>query len=487
MRRFLPTLILLALVPIAFWAGRTSTRGPAPPPGGRKVLYYVDPMNPAFRSPEPGTAPCGMPLEPVYADGTGGGAQGAALPAGAVQVRPDRQQLIGVRTEKAGTRALNRGLRLLGRVAPDERRVFRLNSVTAGWVRDVSGPTTGSVVRKGELLGTYYSQELLGPQQAFVYALDAYDRFKAAGADEMQIEINERNVANARQVLVNLGMSEIQVDAIAASRKTAPLLEMRAPGAGVLLSRNVALGQRFDPTTELFAIADLSHVWVLADLFERDADALRPGVRARVSAPALGRTFEGVVSRSLPQFDPDSRTLKARLEVANPGLPLRPGMFVDVTIDVPAGEPGRIVVPATAVLDSGTRRTVFVERGPGIFEPRPVETGRRTGTEVEILSGLAEGETVVVSGNFLLDSESRMRTAGAAPAAAAEPTAGAEPVAAAAKDPVCHMDVDPAAARADGLVAEVAGTTYYFCNPACRTRFLADPAAFPAAAARPAP
>ena len=485
MSRRLLIALLVILVPLAFVAGRRLGRGGASAqPGGRTVLYYVDPMNPAFRSPTPGTAPCGMALEPVYADG-GGAAAGSALPAGAVSVRPDRQQLIGVQTATVARRPGARALRLLGRVAPDELRLFRLSSVTAGWVREVAGPTTGSVVRKNEKLGTYYSQELFGPQQAFVYALDALDRFRESGANEQQIEINDRNVANARQTLLNLGMSEQQIEAIASARRIDPLVEMRAPGSGVVLARNVALGQRFDPYAELFVIADLSRVWILADAFEGDEEVLKPGLVARVAVPATGRTFEATVSRALPQFDPATRTLKVRLEAANPDLALRPGMFVDVAVDIET--PPAIVVPASAVLDSGSRKTVFVAQGEGLFVPRPVTTGRRYGAEVEILSGLEAGETVVVAGNFLLDSESRMRSAGtqAPPAAAPEATtaAGAAGATAEAIDPICGMTVDPAEARAAGLVSEHDSRSWFFCAPGCKKRFDADPAAALAKAA----
>jgi Cu(I)/Ag(I) efflux system membrane fusion protein len=485
MSRRLLIALLVILVPLAFVAGRWLGRGGASTqPGGRTVLYYVDPMNPAFRSPTPGTAPCGMPLEPVYSDG-GGAVAGSALPAGAVSVRPDRQQLIGVQTAAVSHRPGARSLRLLGRVAPDELRLFRLSSVTAGWVREVSGPTTGSLVRKNEKLGTYYSQELTGPQQAFVYALDALDRFRESGANEQQIEINERNVANARQVLLNLGMSEPQIQAVADSRQIAPLVEMRAPGSGVVLARNVALGQRFDPYAELFVIADLSRVWILADAFEGDEEILQPGLVARVAVPATGRTLQATVSRALPQFDPATRTLKVRLEAANPDLALRPGMFVDVEVEVET--PPALVVPASAVLDSGSRRTVFVAQGEGTFVPRAVTTGRRYGAEVEILSGLEAGEAVVVAGNFLLDSESRMRSAGtqAPPATApkAPDAAGAAGATADAIDPICGMAVDPAEARAAGLVSEHGGRSWFFCNPGCKKRFDVDPAAALAKAA----
>lgn len=444
---------LLALLPVAFAGGYwLADRDGDAPSAERKVLYWVDPMNPSFRSPTPGTAPCGMPLEPVYADG-----EAPAAP-GAVRVRADRQQLIGVRVEPARRRAAMRGLRLPGRVAVDESRLYRIYSISEGWIRELGPSTTGSVVERDARLASFYSQEILGPQQAYLYALEALDRFVASGtASEEQLALNRRNVRNTRQALLNLGMGETQVDEVAKSRQGATLVDIRSPAAGFVLQRNVSIGQRFDRATELFTIADLRRVWILADVLEADAAALAPGTNAVVRAGGSAAR-PARVSGALPQFDPATRTFKVRLESDNPGFVLRPGMLVDVeaSLDLPES----IVVPASAVIDSGLRRTVFVETEAGIFEPREVTTGWRAGGDVEVVGGLAEGERVVVSGNFLLDSESRMR---------AEP-----PDAARGKDPICGMDVDVAEARAQGRFLELDGKTSYFCAPGCKDAFAAQ-------------
>jgi Cu(I)/Ag(I) efflux system membrane fusion protein len=410
-----------------------------------------------------------MPLEPVYADGSGAAAP--ALPVGAVDVRSDRQQLIGMRVEPAVRREVTATLRVLGRVAVDEGRLFRVFSVTEGWIRELGAATTGSLVSKDELLAAYYSQEILGPQQAFIYALEALDRFIASGtASTEQIELNEKNVRNTRQTLYNLGMGPTQVEDIARLRQVIPHIQVRAPATGFVLARNVSMGQRFDRTAELYTIADLSRVWILADVFEGDAAAFVPGAKARVRLGGRTETLTATVSRVLPRFDPASRTLKVRLEAANPGYVFRPDVYVDVELET--RRPEAVVVPSSAVLDSGLESKVFVERGEGVFEPRRVTTGWRHGGLVAIDEGLAPGERVVVTGNFLLDSESRMRLAGATPDPSPAPK-GEMP----AKDPVCGMDVDRAAARAAGRTSEHGGETYYFCAPGCKKAFDADPAA----------
>ena len=453
---------------IGYWS-RGGGTGSGRSSGGRQILYWVDPMNPALKSDRPGIAPCGMPLEPVYADEVqaGGEPSGrlASMPPGTVQITPERQQLIGVRVEPVSVRSLKHTLRLLGRVAADETRVFRLYSVTEGWVREISPATTGSIAQKDEVLAAYYSQEVLGPQQAYIYALDALDRFIASGtATEEQLKINRNNVATTRQALLNLGMNEFQAEEIAKRRKADRHVQIRAPVTGFILARNISMGQRFDRTTELYTIADLSRVWILADVFENDASFIKPGTIARVLVPQMRREYEARVSSVPPQFDAVSRSLKFRLETDNDGLALRPDMFVDV--ELPITLPPGLVVPSDAVLDSGLKKTVFVDRGAGVFEPRRVETGLRFGDQVEITGGLMPGEMIVVSGNFFVDSESRMKGASApAPAALA-------------RDPVCGMEVDEEKARAEGRVSVYQGKTFFFCAAGCKGSFDRDPKAY---------
>ena len=486
MRLRVSTVVLAVLVPLAYWAGQRGNGSPARAPGAgastRDVLYYVDPMNPSFRSKVPGTAPCGMPLEPVYADGGG-----SADTADAIAVRASRQQLVGVTVEKASRRVVRHRLRLLGRVAVDEARLFRLYPVTPGWIRELGVATTGSFVRRGEVLASYYAPETATPQQTLLYTLDSRDKVRQTSFNRYdnlqggdQLAAYERNLRLARQNLSDLGFPPEQIAQIEAARQPARLVQIRAPAAALVLARNVSLGQRFEPAVELFTLADIRRVWVLADANESDAPLLRPGAVAHVRQPRQGHALEARVSRVPPQFDTAARTLRVRLELDNPGFLLRPDMYVDVEVDVELGP--ALVIPGQAVIDSGARRIVYVRTGEGEFSPRPVQVGWRHEQLAEILSGLQEGEDVVTSGNFLLDSESRMRTADPLPAAAAAAAPDAAPKdgpgAETAVDPVCGMTVEAGVARAAGLTSQREGRTVHFCNPSCKRKFDADPARY---------
>jgi membrane fusion protein, copper/silver efflux system len=481
MKRSLGAGFLVVLLAGAFLAGRWYQNAHLSKKDAgtdRKVLYYVDPMNPALKSDKPGVAPCGMPLEAVYADDT---SVPAGMRPGAVRVTEEQQQLIGVKVATVRKGPWSDTVRVLGRVAADEDRVYRVTAATDGWVKSTTGVTTGSLTRKDELLATFYAPEFFPAIKAFLYGMRSLERFETSGTETpQQLELTSANIDNYRVSLLNLGMSEHQIDEMRRTRHGSDRIELRAPEAGFVLRRNVSLGQRFVKGEELYKIADLRRVWILADVFENEAAYFRPGTVVRVLLPNQGKTFRATVSAVLPQFDAVSRTLKVRLVVDNPGLLLRPDMFVDV--DLPVSFPAAIAVPVDAVRASGLHRTVYIDLGNGFFEPRDVETGWRFGDRVEIVRGLAPGDRIVVSGNFLIDSESRMR-AGATPTAGADDrppaSAAAEPVsvakAAVARDLVCGMYFKAEAARAAGLMVEYRGTPYYFCSEECKSRFQKDP------------
>jgi membrane fusion protein, copper/silver efflux system len=366
----------------------------------RKVLYYVDPMHPAYTSDRPGKAPdCGMSLTPVYED------------AGLVRVRPDMQGVIGVRTETVATKPAAATLRLFGRVAPDETRLYRITAGTDGYVSDVSHVTTGSRVEAGAWLVTIAAPDARTPIQAYLVALDAQEQGTQRPADTPGVV--DRGLEQAEAALLTMGMSRAQIDEIRHTRRASSSIRMTAPAAGYVLDRRLAAG-RVAAGEELFRIADLRRVWILADVSSRDAQFVRPGADVEIAVPGLGRTMRGAVSAAVaPQFDAASQTVSIRLDADNPDGALRPGMAVDVHVRL-ALPPG-IAVPVDAVLDTGLKKRVFVERGQGLFEPREVETGWRAGERVEIVRGLSAGERVVVSGTFLLDSETRLRRAPVVP------------------------------------------------------------------------
>ena len=374
---------------------------------GRRVLYYQDPMHPAYKSDKPGIAPdCGMQLEPVYADGEESELHGRQAPStpGAVRISETKQRSVGIRTEEVTRASRDHTLRVLGRVALDETRIYRVAAAVDGWVRKAGPIVTGSIVQRDEVLATFYNRDFLTAQQTYLYALNTMDRFKDNESED-QLKLTRAQKRASEENLEFLGMGETQLRQVALTREIARDIEFRSPVTGLVVARNAFSGLRFDRGSELFRIADLNHVWILADVFENDARLLRAVRRANVRYQ--DRLFAVHLSSALPQFDPASRALKVRLEMDNPDLTLRPDMFVDVEFQ--ASLPAAIAVPSDAVVDSGLRKTVYVETADGSFVPRQVETGWRLGDSVEIVSGLAAGERVVVAGNFLLDSESRMR------------------------------------------------------------------------------
>jgi membrane fusion protein, copper/silver efflux system len=415
--------------------------------GGRKVLYYVDPMHPAYKSSKPGIAPdCGMKLEPVYEDDsavkTGASDTHSSMPAGSIQITPEKQQLIGLRVIEAGNGSESGRLRTTGRVTLDESLVYQVTSGIEGWVRDTTAVVPGSFVHKDEVLGTVYNKDVLTAQQQYV---------------------NYHQPKILEDSLLALGMSQAQVDELARTGSASGDIQLRSPVDGVVVARNVRPGSRIDKGADLFRVAKLSRMWILADVFEGEAQHLRPGTVVRVGIAGETATRHAKVDASLPQFDPATRTLKLRLIADNADLRLRPDMFVDV--ELPVELPRGLTVPSDAVMDTGLRKRVYVDRGNGFFEPREVETGWRYGDKVQIVSGLRAGERVVDSGTFLVDSESRLKLA----------SMGISATAAAVKDAVCGMDIDQAKAETSGHKSQIGGHTYYFCSDSCKRKFDQDP------------
>jgi membrane fusion protein, copper/silver efflux system len=371
----------------------------------RTILYYRCPMHPDVRSDHPGTAPCcGMAFEPLYADEAGAQATNGAVTASAAQ-----QQMIGVSTGVVAAAGGTEQVRAFGRVAADETRVFRITGGLEAYISELSGVTTGSAVRKGQWLGSYSTPEARLPVAGFITAVNTLDREEKTGAPNPSSLVTARtSIAVATQRLLTMGMSPLQIEEITRTREQTTTVRMTSPVDGFVLTRNVAPGQRFDAGAELFQLADLNHVWILADVPVADGDRIKPGTTARVivagrETPVRAR----VSSQVLPQFDPATQSFKLRLEADNPGFVLRPDMSVDVAFEV-AYEPA-LLVPADAVVFSGVSAHVFVERSAGVFEPRDVQIGRRHGNRIAIVNGLEPGQRIALSGTFLLDSESRMK------------------------------------------------------------------------------
>src|SRR5262245_30143230 len=275
---------------------------------GRRIIYYQDPMHPAYKSDKPGIAPdCGMRLEPVYADSESEPRDGRALSTtGSVHITAGQQRTIGLETETVTPAAGVHTLRVLGRVALDETRIYPLASVTDGYLRKLGPIVTGSIVRKGDLLATYYNREFLNAQQTYLIALAAMDRVKDS-AGEGQLKLNRDQIRAAEENLEFLGMGETQIREVARTRHIARDVEFRSPVTGLVLARNAFSALRFDRGAELFRIADINRVWIVADVFENDARLVRSARSATVRYQ--DREFPVRISNTLSQFDPASRAL----------------------------------------------------------------------------------------------------------------------------------------------------------------------------------
>lgn len=402
------TILALILIAAAFLAGYWLRRPAAAPAASseRKILYYVDPMHPAYKSDKPGIAPdCGMKLVPVYADSP----TPLATAPGMIHIDLEKQQLIGVRYGQAEYTSGAQIIRAQGKVAMDETRVSHVHSRTDGWIETVYVNFTGDLVKKGQPLLTIYSPDLLATQQEYLLALKAKDILRHSAMRDVATD-NDALVEAARKRLELWSLSDAQIDQIRSTGKPVANVTLYSPAAGYVITRNAFPNQKIAPDTDLYTLADLSRIWVLASVFEADAPQVRLGQAATVSLPyAGGRTYRGRVSYIQPQVDPATRTVTARIELDNPALALKPDMFVDIELAV--AQPARLTVPAEAVVDSGLAKTVFIDRGNGMFEPREVATGETVGPRVEILSGLKAGERIVTSGNFLIGSESQLKAA----------------------------------------------------------------------------
>src|SRR5438477_1674198 len=451
---------LLVIALGAFVAGRFSGGSRHQnSPSAKRVLYYVDPMHPAYKSDKPGTAPdCGMALEPVY-EGDDLAAK-LQLPAGAVAISADKQRLIGVRTETVEKNSGSRVVRTTGRVAPHDNRVYRLMAGTDGWIQALQDNPAGTVVKKDQVLATFYSREFRNAEQAYLGSLASQDRVRAVREPDEQNRAGDSSIRINEEQLRTLGMGEPQIRELAKTRQVTGDITVVAPVDGIVLSRSISPQQRFEKGTEFYKVADLSKVWIVADVFGDEASALRPGSRATIYVRELSKTVTALVMDSPPLFDPASRTLKLRLETDNPGTLLRPDMYVDVEFRAPV--PAGISVPAEAVLDSGMQKIVYLESGDGVFEPRPVELGTSFGGRVTVKRGLSEGDRVVTSGNFLIDSESRMKPASLRTVNEKHDAAAETPArnAALTTDPVCGMPVEHDKSVAGGYTETYRGETF---------------------------
>ena len=391
--------------------------------GERKILFYRNPMDPSVTSPVPMKDEMGMDYVPVYSDEISGGAGTGVEGYAPIRLTDEKIRLAGVQTARALSDRVARTVRTVGLVTPDERRVRRVQTKVSGWVEQLHVNFMGQAVSKGQPIVAIYSPELLASQEEFLRAREAAARAEGTGTADAARDLVEASRRRLRLFDVPESFIE-EMERTGEPRRTVTLL---APVSGYVTSKEIFEGTQVAPGMELFTVTDLSRVWIEAQVYEYEAPFVKLEQEASLSLaydPSVRLT--GRVTYIAPFLDPETRTLTVRFEFDNPVGVLKPGMYADVELGIDAGE--GIVVPESAVLDTGTRQIVFVDMGGGLFEPREVRAGAHAGGRVQILSGVAEGERVVVRANFLLDSESRMR-AGISKASEPKPGTAGEPAA----------------------------------------------------------
>jgi membrane fusion protein, copper/silver efflux system len=386
--------------------GGTDAEPARPATGERSVLFYRHPMNPGVTSPVPAKDEMGMDYVAVYADETGG--EAPSVPGLAtVEASSSGIRLAGVRTAVATRELLARSARTVGLVLADERRVRHVHTKIAGWVETLYVNYTGQQVRRGQPILAIYSPELLASQEEYLRARQAATRFASSTIAEVR-RGGEDLVASSRRRLELFDVPQSLLATLERTGQAQRTVTLVAPASGFVSTKQVLEGMEVGPGVELFTLTDLSQVWVEAEFFENEARFLRLGQVAEIQLPYdPGHVMRGEVAFIYPTLSADSRTLKVRIELANLDGHLKPGMFVDVIGSLESTE--GITVPEDAVIDTGLRQIIFVEREPGTFEPREVQIGIRGSGRVVISAGIREGERVATRANFLLDSESKLR------------------------------------------------------------------------------
>jgi len=374
-------------------------------------------------------APIPDPSDPVVAEGptvakpatTAPTQSGDDAPLAPIQVSPQRLQQIGVTTAVVQLRNVNHQLQAPGNVDVDEERLAYVQTRFPGWIQNVFANATWQYVRKGQRLFTIYSPDLVSTEQEYLLAKQNQKSFAPAmqpgsmpgmtpGAGSTATQESVWLVQAAEERLRQFDVPPAEIDAFVQSGKVQREITVVSPASGYITERNALPNAYVQPDTKLYTIADLFTVWVYANVFQTDVGRLRPGDPAEVTVDSYpGRTFRGRIDQVLPDVDPITRTARVRLVFRNPGLVLKPGMYVSVNIDIPLGR--QLVIPASGVLQAGTREIAFIDHGQGNLEPRVIQTGPQIDDLVIVLNGLKPGDRIVSSANFLVDSEAQLQSA----------------------------------------------------------------------------
>ena len=380
--------------------------GTAPAGDDREILYWRAPMDPTFTSDRPGRSPMGMDLVPVYAG------DGESLPPGTVRIDPGFVQSIGVRTEPIARRNIAQTIRTVGTLAHNDRQIAWVNTKYDGWIENVAVNYLGETVEAGQVLFDIYSPQLVTTQMEYLQAVDYALRLETSEYPAIA-ERARSLVASTRTRLNYWDITDEQIATLERERTPRRTLSVLSPVTGVVVEKlDQALdGMHVRAGMNLYKMADLATIWVDVEVFEHQVEAMQVGQRARVELPYLpGRPYTGFVRYLYPHFDEQTRTMTVSIELENPDLTLRAGMYANVTFDVPVARDA-LTVPEEAVIRGGIRDLVVLERAPGTFQVAAVTLGRQGDGVWEVLDGVADGDTIVVSAQFLIDSESNLTAA----------------------------------------------------------------------------
>jgi multidrug efflux pump subunit AcrA (membrane-fusion protein) len=372
------------------------------------ILYWTDAMNPGNRYDKPGKAPDGMDLVPVYEEESPGASGSGVTGYAPVKITQERLQMMGVTTEKARVMSLDQNIRTVGMITVDETRISHIHTKFEGYIEQIFVNYVGQQVSKGQPVFSFYAPDMVATQKEYILALQARDQWEKSGTGVRLPGIDL--VEAARQRLALWDISPDQIARIEKTREPIRALMVYSPASGIVSAKTAFQGIKVMPSETLYDITDLSSVWVLADLYEINVPFVKIGDPATVSLSYdPGRVFKGRVSFINPSVDEKSRTVKVRIELANPSGLLKPDMYTDVVL---GGQLGHgVAVPDSAVMGTGEREMVFIAKGDGLFEPREVKTGVKVRGFYEIKKGVKAGEDVVTGANFLLDSESKLKAA----------------------------------------------------------------------------
>jgi multidrug efflux pump subunit AcrA (membrane-fusion protein) len=380
--------------------------GMVDPKTGKKIKYWASPMDPTYIRDEPGKSPMGMDLVPVYEE------EGEEKePASTIRIDPVTMQNMGVRLGRVQQKALIKNIRTIGSITFDETKIFRVNTKFNGWIEKLYVNFVGEDVKKGQPLFEIYSPELVTAQEEYLLALDQYR--KLGKSSYSRIRDGARRLLEASGTRLRYwDLTDHQIKRIDKTGKVRKTVTIYSPAAGVVTQKDAFKGHYVKAGENQYEIVDLSSVWVAVDVYEYELPWVRKGMAADMDLSYIpGKRFKGKVLFIYPYLDPKTRTAKLRLAFPNPGYQLKPGMYADIYLKSVIAQDS-LVIPQEAVIDSGVRKIVFVALGKGKFQPREVNIGLEgNDNEFQVLGGLKEGEEIVLSAQFMLDSESRLREA----------------------------------------------------------------------------